>query len=242
MALNDPIELALILAFLAIFSILSYKKKLLNFEGIFIGNAVGLAAITYGPNPLVDFFAVVAFFVIGEIASNYPKKKHEERNIWNVLGNSLPALAMLILIIAFPNHSFVLELAFFGAISAALADTLSSEVGYYSKKQPIMITTFKKVAKGTDGGITRRGTLASLFGGIVIGIIYFFALFTGATLPFYKIVLYSIIVILSGPFGSVIDSVFGGVFETKGKLDKTQVNLIGSLSGAIFCILLGLLI
>ena len=242
MALNDPIELAVILAFLAIFSILSYKKKLLDFEGIFIGNAVGLAAITYGPNPLVDFFAVVIFFVIGEIASNYPKRKHEERNIWNVLGNSLPALAMLILIIVFPAHSFLLELAFFGAISAALADTLSSEIGYYSKKTPIMITTFKKVAKGTDGGITKLGTAASFFGGTVIAIIYFVALLTGAPLPFYKITIYSIIVLFAGPFGSAIDSVFGALFETKKMLDKTQVNLIGSLSGAIFCIVLGLLI
>ena len=64
MALSDPIQLALILVFLAVFSIFSYKKKLLDFEGIFIGNAVGLAAITYGPNPLIDFFAVVVFFVI----------------------------------------------------------------------------------------------------------------------------------------------------------------------------------
>ncbi|MEI7960940.1 MAG: DUF92 domain-containing protein [archaeon] len=242
MALNDPIELALILVFLAVFSILSYKKKLLDFEGIFIGNAVGLAAITYGPNPMVDFFAVVIFFVIGEIASNYPKKKHEQRTIWNVIGNSLPALAMLILIIAFPQNSFLLELAFFGAISAALADTLSSEIGYYSKKHPIMITTFKKVPKGTDGGVTRRGEFAALFGGLVIGIIYFFALLTGAAIPFYKIILYSLAVVLSGLVGSNIDSVFGAVFETRKMLDKTQVNLIGSTAGAIFCIIMGLLI
>lgn len=233
MALNDPIELALILIFLAVFSILSYKKKLLDFEGVFIGNAVGLAAITYGPNPLVDFFAVVVFFVIGEIASNYPKRKHEKRTIWNVLGNSLPALAMLILIIVFPQYSFLLELAFFGAISAALADTLSSEIGYYSKKQPIMITTFKKVPRGTDGGITLLGEAAALFGGLVIGIIYFFV---------YQNIFAAAMVVLAGLVGSNVDSIFGAVFETKKMLDKTQVNLIGSTAGAIFCILLGLLI
>lgn len=233
MALNDPIELALILVFLAFFSILSYKKKLLDFEGIFIGNAVGLAAITYGPNPLVDFFAVVVFFVIGEIASNYPKRKHEKRNIWNVLGNSLPALAMLILIIAFPEHSYLLEIAFFGAISAALADTLSSEIGYYSKKQPVMITTFKKAPKGIDGGITLLGEAAALFGGLIIGVIYFFV---------YQNIVATALVIIAGLVGSNVDSLFGAVFQTRKMLDNTQVNLIGSTAGAIFCILLGLLI
>ena len=174
MALNDPFELFLILLFLAVFSIFSYKKRLLDFEGVLIGNAVGLAAITYGPNPLVDFGIVVVFFVLGEIASNYPRKKHEQRNIWNVIGNSLPSLAVLVAIIFFPQKPFLIELGFFGAISAALADTLSSEVGYYSKSDPVMITTLKKVPRGTDGGITMLGEFAALLGGVVIALIHFF--------------------------------------------------------------------
>ncbi|MFA6268323.1 MAG: DUF92 domain-containing protein, partial [archaeon] len=115
MALNDPFELIIILLFLALFSIFSYKKKLLDFEGVLIGNAVGLAAITYGPNPIIDFGIVVVFFVIGEIASNYPRKKHEQRNIWNVIGNSLPALIVLMGIIFFPESAVLIELGFFGA-------------------------------------------------------------------------------------------------------------------------------
>ncbi|VVB74181.1 Uncharacterised protein [uncultured archaeon] len=233
MVLNDPLVLFSLLAFLAAFSLLSYKKKLLDYEGVLVGNAVGLAAITYGPNPLVDFFVVVVFFVLGEIASNYPRKKHGQRNIWNVLGNSLPALLMLILIVFFPSNYLLLELCFFGAISAALADTLSSEVGYYSKSSPVMITTFKKVPRGTDGGVTLLGEAAALFGGLVIALIYFFV---------YQNIFSALAILAAGIIGSNVDSVFGGVFETKGKLDKTQVNLIGSLSGAVFCFLLGVLI
>lgn len=233
MALDDIFQLGIVLVFLAVFSIFTYKKKLLDFEGILVGNAVGLAAITYGPNPIIDFFAVVIFFVIGEVASNYPKKKHEQRNILNVVGNSLPSLVMLILIYFFPEHSLLLELAFFGAVSAALSDTLSSEIGYYSKAQPVMITNFKKVPRGTDGGVTALGEIAALIGGIVIGAIYFFV---------YGNIVATIVIIAAGVFGSNIDSVFGGLFETKKMLDKTQVNLIGSLAGALLCIALGLLI
>jgi len=235
MPLSNPIELIAILAFMAIFSIFSYRKKLLDFEGILIGNAVGLAAITYGPNPLIDLFIVVVFFVIGEIASNYPKKKHEQRNIWNVVGNSISALIMLLFILVFPNHAILFELAFFGAISAALADTLSSEVGYYSKSDPIMITTLKRVKRGTDGGVTLLGELAALFGGLIIGLIYFFMI-KDATL------IGAAIVTLAGLFGSNIDSVFGALFETKKMMNNTHVNMIGSLAGALFCIILSFLI
>ncbi|MGI6589279.1 MAG: DUF92 domain-containing protein [Candidatus Iainarchaeum sp.] len=231
--LTNPIELVAVLFFLAFFSFISYKKKWLDFEGILIGNAVGLAAITYGPNPLVDFGIVVIFFVIGEIASNFPKKKHEERNIWNVLGNSLPALLTLLPIIAFPEHAFLFEMAFFGAISAALADTLSSEVGYYSKTKPIMITTLKPVERGTDGGVTLLGEVAALFGGIIIGLVHFFV---------YQNYLLAGVVALAGLVGSNSDSIVGGLFETKKILNNTQVNMIGTTCGAIFCFILGMIL
>jgi uncharacterized protein (TIGR00297 family) len=231
MVLSNPVELTVLLLFLAFFSILSYKKKLLDFEGILIGNAVGLAAITYGPNPLIDFGIVVLFFVFGEIASNYPKKKHEERNIWNVIGNSLPALITLLPLIFFPNNAFLFELAFFGAISAALADTLSSEVGYYSKSKPIMITTFKPVLRGTDGGVTLLGEAAALAGGLIIGVVHFFI---------YQNIIFALAIVLAGLVGSNSDSVAGALFETKKILNNTQVNMIGSACGAIFCFIIGL--
>ncbi len=231
MVLSNPVELTVLLLFLAFFSILSYKTKLLDFEGILIGNAVGLAAITYGPNPLIDFGIVVLFFVFGEIASNYPRKKHEERNIWNVIGNSLPALITLLPIIVLPDSAFLFELAFFGAISAALADTLSSEVGYYSKTQPVMITTLKPVAKGTNGGVTVLGEFAALAGGLIIGAVHFFVY---SNLPI------AIVIVLAGIVGSNSDSVAGALFETKKILNNTQVNMIGSACGAIFCFVIGL--
>ena len=227
------IELILLLLFLLFFSYFSYKKKLLNFEGILIGNAVGLAAITYGPNPTLCFLAVVLFFVIGEIASNYSKKKHETRNIWNVVGNSLPALAILSLVAIYPEHSIIFQIGFFGAISAALSDTLSSEIGYYSSKKPRLITTFKKVVRGTDGGVTRLGEVAGLCGALIIALLYFVV---------YQNIFAFIIIVLAGLVGTNADSLFGALFEIKKILNNTHVNLLGSSAGAIFALLLALLI
>lgn len=229
----ELIQLGSILIFLVLFSIFSYKRKLLDFEGILIANAVGLAAITYGPNPLLDFLVVVVFFVIGEIASNYPKRKHDKRGIWNVVGNSLPALIALTLILIYPEFSFAFELAFFGAISAALADTLSSEVGYYSKSKPRLITNFKKVPRGTDGGVTFLGELAGFCGGFVIAIIYY---------SFNPNIFAFLALLLAGLIGTNIDSLFGAIFETKKLMDNTQVNMIGSFSGAICAFIIAILL
>ena len=227
------IELVLVLSFLIFFSIISHKKKLLNFEGILIANTVGLAAISYNvPNPILCFLAVVAFFIIGEIASNYPRKKHSERNIWNVIGNSLPALIMLGLTIPYPEYSLIFQLAFFGAVSAALADTLSSEIGYYSKVKPRLISTLKKVSRGTDGGVTRLGELAGLLGGLVMGALYLFFI------PNY---FHFLIIVLAGVVGTNMDSIFGAIFETKKVLNNTHVNLICSSAGAIFALIIALL-
>jgi uncharacterized protein (TIGR00297 family) len=169
-------EMLVVFALLLAFSIFSYKKKLLDADGILIANAIGIAAMLSGPNRLANFFVVAIFFLIAELASNFSLKKHETRGIRNVVGNALPALIMLFTIKIFPQNPLVFELAFFGAISAALADTLASEVGYYSKKNPIMITTFKKVKPGIDGGITVLGESAAFAGGLSIAIIQFFSL------------------------------------------------------------------
>ncbi|MFA6420455.1 MAG: DUF92 domain-containing protein, partial [archaeon] len=92
----------------------------------------------------------------------------------------------------------------------------------------------KKVPRGTNGGVTLLGEVAALFGGVVIALIYFF--FVSPNLSA------TLMIVLAGLIGSNTDSVFGAVFETKNLLNNTQVNMLGSASGAIFCLLLSLLI
>lgn len=229
----SEIEIAIVFLFLGIFSLFTYKKKLLDLEGILIADAVGIASITWGPNPVLNLVTFVVFFMIGQIASNFPIKKHERRGIKNVIGNSSPALLMLFMIPIFPDKAILFELGFFGAMAAALSDTLSSEIGYYSKSDPILITTLKKCKRGVDGGVTMLGEGAALFGGIAIGLIYFAIYFNP---------MITLVVILSGMVGTTVDSLFGAVFERKKLLSNTQVNLLGSMSGALFALIIGWLV
>jgi len=114
-------------------------------------------------------------------------------------------------------------------MASALSDTVSSEIGMLSKKKPRLITNFKEVNAGTDGGITPIGLIAGIIGAAIIAGIYFY-LTSNSTL--------FLILIIAGFVGSLVDSYLGAIFERKGQLNNTQVNFFASLSGGVVAVLL----
>ncbi len=64
---------------------------------------------------------------------------------------------------AFGNYA-----GFIGSIATATADTMASEVGVATT--PRLITNFKKVPPGTDGGVSVLGTFAGIVGAGLIGL------------------------------------------------------------------------
>src|ERR1700761_5268088 len=53
--------------------------------------------------------------------------------------------------------------------ACCLGDTLASELGILSSSPPRLVTTWKPVPPGTNGGVSVGGTLASVVGGIIMG-------------------------------------------------------------------------
>ena len=219
-------ETIAVLLILFIFSVAAYKKKALDFQGVLLGNIFGIAVFLLGG--ITSFIALVVFFAVAETATAIERKQkplaHGKRSIENIIGNGLPALVCL-----FFNAPF----AFYGAVSAALSDTLSSEIGVLSKKKPVLITTFKPIKKGTDGGITARGYLAAFLGAVIIAGIHF---------AFFQSIVLAVILAFCGLFGSTIDSLLGAIFERKKLMNNTVVNFFGSGSGAVLAFILGSLV
>ena len=102
--------------------------------------------------------------------------------------------------------------------ACCLGDTLASELGILSKSKPLLITTLKPVPPGTNGAISLIGTIASIIGGALVGVV------TGITLILENAqcrreaggyLLFETIGwgIFSGLFGSLVDSLLGATVQ-----------------------------
>jgi uncharacterized protein (TIGR00297 family) len=97
--------------------------------------------------------------------------------------------------------------AYTGAMAAVNADTWATELGVLNPKQPRLIINGEPVATGTSGGISIYGTLATMGGALLIGII-------GATFSPVGTRLYLILAAsLGGLCGSLFDSLLGATVQ-----------------------------
>ena len=104
------------------------------------------------------------------------------------------------------------------ALSGCCGDTWSSEVGpVAASSAPRLITTFRQVPAGTNGGVSLPGTLASCVGGFIVGLVYFVT-WTGLAYgtmytPQWPLILVGAI---AGLLCSLIDSILGATVQYSG--------------------------
>lgn len=216
-AIRDPAQFAVIALIIVTLTYFFHKKGSLDYRGMLVADAFGIIAFAFGG--LSAFAACTVTFLFAEFFTRFGRRgkeeKFERRTTQNIIGNGFPAMAAIVL--GQPT-------AFFGALSAALADTASSEIGMLSGGKPRLITTFKEVERGTDGGITVLGLLAAVGASMIMGGAYFYLKGNAAlVLP----------IVLAGITGSVVDSLLGALLERKGKLNNMQVNFIASACGGL---------
>ncbi|XP_071779543.1 transmembrane protein 19 [Centroberyx gerrardi] len=110
-------------------------------------------------------------------------------------------------------------LSLLGALACSTGDTWASEVGpVLSKSQPRLITTWKEVPAGTNGGVTSVGLVASFLGGLTVGVAYFVTqllLVSDLHLadPQWPIIVYGG---MAGLVGSLLDSFLGAHMQYSG--------------------------
>ena len=186
----------------------------------------------------IDVYAVlyvILFFFVAESITLILNKKHEHRNYKNIIGNCLASIIIFAAGYLFSGSIGMLafNVGALAAISAAFSDTLSSEIGLLSKRPPVLITTFKKVKKGIDGGITILGLTAAFTGTLITALFFWLAKYPN------KIV---IIIALSGIVGSIIDSIIGALIERKGHFNNNQTNFSATFLTGLIAIVVFLLI
>ncbi|ONM29541.1 Protein PGR [Zea mays] len=106
-----------------------------------------------------------------------------------------------------------------GHYACCNGDTWSSELGILSKAEPRIITTFKRVRKGTNGGVTIDGLLAAAAAGFSIGLAFvLIGFFTTQCAPdvFWNQLLAIPLATAAGLCGSLIDSFLGATVQYSG--------------------------
>lgn len=201
--------LALLIAFLA------YKAHSLNQSGFLA--AVFTGTIIFGIGGWQWAILLLTFFITSSALSRAFKKRKQgldekfskghERDAGQVFGNGGLATLFAALHFFFPYETWP-WLGFAASLAAVNADTWATELGVLNPNPPRMITNLNKVVeKGTSGGISLIGTLASLTGSALIGMLASFLN------PITDSASIFIIVTLSGLAGSLFDSLLGGTVQ-----------------------------
>ena len=126
-----------------------------------------------------------------------------------VLANGVLAGALSFIYFIFPSPS--IYSAYLACLATVNADTWGTEIGILSKSQPISLRGFKRVSRGSSGGVTFLGTVSSFFGSFLLVLIGFLP---GVSPIPFKLELFFIIVI-AGFSGSFIDSLLGAFLQAQ---------------------------
>ena len=215
--------------YLPLIGLLAYvvwRKKWLSVDGLFTAILLALVVVLAG----VSMIPLLIFFLLGSLASKINKKANSDvkhgkpRDMWQVLANGgwvgFLALAKGILVDRGIIGSYDLDAVVILLMSAALGDTLSSEIGMRWGKNPFRITTGKPVPVGLSGGISFPGLAGALLGGVFMSIY--------ASCVFEPDMGLWLCIISAALGGSLIDSLLGDwvqeKFERRGQLSDVGLS------------------
>jgi len=226
-------------------SVIAYKLRMLTFTGALASLFVGYTVGVFGS--LEWLILLIAFTFVGLAVTRMDlseKNRHGlqegnfgERSHKNVLGVGIPAVLFAFLygivlysidhqylLISYKAAELALTVAFITTLTVAAADTVASEIGIRDKKV-WLITTFERVKRGTNGGVSVLGTAASVAASTFTAVVGWLLIFKG-------IDAYVLIPIAMGVLGNIIDSILGATIEKNGKVSKFVNNSVSAIIAA----------
>lgn len=205
--------MALLLA--SILAFISYRFKFLTPGGSFAQFI--LAIIIFGIGgliwsiPILLFFFSASFFSVIKTArtaiNERINKPGTARNQYQVIANG--GIAGLLVVLYYFSSDDLFFLLYLSAVSIVCSDTWSTEFGTWKKWPTYNILNFRKMDQGLSGGVSFAGTLAGLAGAIIIAL-------SGFILIRFNLNDF-VIIIISGIFGNIIDSILGSSIQVKYK-------------------------
>src|SRR5215216_5481640 len=202
--------LAVIVAYLA------YRAHSLDKSGAIAAIVVG--TVIFGIGGWQWAVLLITFFITSSGLSRAFKQrkaglnekfsKGHQRDAGQVFGNGGLATFFAALHAFYPD-SILPWIAFAASLAAVNADTWATELGVLNATPPRMITNLtKRVEKGTSGGISMFGTLASLSGSAIIALLAVLLSQTGGLTTHYFL-----LITAAGLAGSLFDSFLGATAQ-----------------------------
>ncbi|KAL8265512.1 hypothetical protein R6Q59_023642 [Mikania micrantha] len=235
---NQMVQVLIAVLISSFIAINSYRKNSLDVSGAIAGFFVMAVHLSvnyrFGAMLLAFFFTSSKLTKMGEDRKRSVDAEFKaggQRNWIQVFSNSGIAT---ILVLAFwklkssqdicldSRESYIITSVVGGIIghyACSNGDTWSSELGVLSDEQPRLITTFKVVRRGTNGGITKVGLQAAVAAGAVIGLAFVLPgifIKTCTNDVFSKQLLVIPLSAFAGLAGSLIDSLLGATLQYSG--------------------------
>lgn len=217
--------------------VMSYYSGKLTLVGALTGGLIAL--LIYHGAGYTGITMLALFFIAGSWATGWhfqqkvtigvAEKRKGRRTAGQVVANG--GIAGLLGAIAWYFHTPtpLLQIMMAGSLAAAIADTLSSELGTIYGKRFYHILTLKPDQCGLDGVVSLEGTLIGIVGAVLIAIVY--SVGFGWNMQFCWVV-------VAGAAGNLVDSVLGAALERKHWMGNNVVNFLNTLTGALVCLLL----
>jgi uncharacterized protein (TIGR00297 family) len=189
---------------------LTYKLRSLTLAASLEAAVIVLCACAFGGWFGLVFLlsAYLTIALVDRVLKKRPaqdiSKKHGPRDFVQVAANGLPATVCIALFAATGKHAFLMGFA--AALTEALADSVASDVGVLSKKDPISLCRFRPVPRGLSGGVSLLGTAASFAATVFCAAIY---------LAFFRSLAGAGLLVLCGNLGCLIDSLLGDLLQEK---------------------------
>ncbi len=226
---SSPGRLAITAAVTLSFALLARALRGVDGSGMIAGGAACFLLFAgIGPT---GFTVLVALFLLTWLSTRFGYRRKqalgvaergEGRNAWQVLANlAVPAIAAGAFA-ATGNRGWLF--AAVAALAEAATDTVASEIGQTGSHTAFLITTWKQVPAGTDGGISVSGTIAGAIAGVMIAAV---ATSVGM-IPRAQLW----IPVLAGFAGMLADSVLGATLQSRGKMSNQGVNFLSTLAAA----------
>ncbi|HVZ17393.1 MAG TPA: DUF92 domain-containing protein [Terriglobales bacterium] len=221
-AVSDRVLPALVVT--VAFGLLAWILRGVTISGALAGTLT--AFVIYLGFGWSGFVTLIAVFVVTLISTRIGLSKKRQlglaegphgRSAAQVLANLAAAAVFAALAV---RHAWF-AVAAVAAMAEAAADTTQSEIGEIASSRAWLITNFRPVPPGTNGGVTLAGLLA---GAIAAAIVAGVAGLTHAIEPRWAGIAGS-----SGFLATLIDSILGATLERRGSLNNNAVNFLSTI-------------